>query len=466
MNLLNKDNIFSNRNLYITWFIIISCFLSFYVVYINNTTLKQDQIQWLPFVDSMFKGTFDFINLWQPKGGHRAAGYITIFLINAKYFGLSMRLEGIFGALSWSASSLFCSFLLMKHCDLNKSSLKIRVLFLFIFTFFTINLSAFSTVLGYSVISLRTFNLLLFFMVFFLLEKNLNTNSHLNLLSLVFLLAFSSLYFGRGWGQAMLVSSSLVLFLIAFLDRTCLGKKIFLLMLCLFLSYAYFNLLPGMESEKYKTYNSISLQTFYDLVNFSTTLLGRALTFLFIRPETSNGLYLIQAVGMFVIVWYALVTFLFFYQRQYKVSWFPFLLLCFSCICVCFVFLGRSAEFSDSFGYGALWPRHLLEVSFGIPAALSITIKSLSILNFSTLTKKLLALVVVLVLTFQVISLYDVVSGAKYIKVFLVKSQNAYFSDIDSFTPQTARQARCITIKSCVGSRLIVDKYNLLSGAR
>lgn len=71
-----------------------------------NRAIIEDQWYFLPMVQDYFAGQFHLFSLWATHSQHRTPGYKLLFLLNAVFFNLDMRLETMFGLAALAAGLL------------------------------------------------------------------------------------------------------------------------------------------------------------------------------------------------------------------------------------------------------------------------------------------------------------------------------------------------------------------------
>lgn len=72
----------------------------------GNTALIQDQWHFMPMIRDYFAGQLHAYSLWETHSQHRTPGYKLLFLADAAFFGLNMRLEIMLGFAALTGSAL------------------------------------------------------------------------------------------------------------------------------------------------------------------------------------------------------------------------------------------------------------------------------------------------------------------------------------------------------------------------
>jgi hypothetical protein len=442
----------------------------YFVLTVDRLMLGGDQVRWVPMIEEMFQGQLDLWDLWQGKGGHRAPAYIATFLANARFFGLDMQLEQIIGALAWITAGILVVVGTRRHMDASSRTV-LAALTLALLPLLVVNGQVMNIVLAYSLISLRMIDLTLFVLVFLLLSHNLTRPPAWRSSGvLVVLLGFSSLFFGRGWGQAMLVSTAATLVLYTISCRRKLAARRLLITVlplfgaALFCIYTYQLGLVGAAGGNKA--GVAALLDVHALLSFSTTLVGRTLTFAFIDVAGGKNLFWIQLVGTLVILAYAGATWIFFAQRQYERSWFPLSLMLFSAGAVLLVYLGRGV--GTGWGWqGALWPRHLPECSVGLAGVMTIFSSAASIKPARKWLSGALAGIIVALIVNQSMAVAQNVQRAPFIKNYWAKRSTAFFGPTEAFAdPAVAKTAMCHYEELCISARATIERYGLMPAAR
>jgi hypothetical protein len=434
-----------------------------YIFSIDLYTLGGDQMRWVELIEKMYQGQFNWPDLWDPHGGHRAPAYKAIFLANARFFGLNMQLEQVLGAMAWAGAAVVATIGLARHFDRNTMG-PATALVLIATPFIVMNGQILQTVLSYSVISLRMLDMMCFFIIFMLLSRNLiREPACLDSLKLVVLMALCSLFIGRGWGQAMLATVFFVLVAYTVLNMRELTRDRILKTLlppgagALVFVYLY---KMGIESKVSALGNLLDLSS---LITFVLTLLGRTLTFQHIRLESGVNLLPILAVGGSIAAIYALAIYLFFVTKQYHQGWFPFCLMVFSLVAVLCVYLGRGVGLGGGWQAG-LFPRHLPECSVGLAGAL--TCIAFAVKQSRYWVAAVATLCIILVAS-QSVAIIKTVSHSNYMANYADSRAGAFFGPISAFSDEAVvKLARCHSEELCIYVRGVVDHYGLMKQGR
>jgi hypothetical protein len=433
-----------------------------YIFSIDLFTLGGDQMRWVELIERLYQGKFNWLDLWDPHGGHRAPAYKAIFLANAKFFGLNMQLEQVLGAIAWAGAAIVATIGVAQH--FGRSATRATALVLIVTPFIIMNGQVFQTVLSYSVISLRMLDMMCFFIVFILLSRNLNREpAYLDSMRLIVLMGFFSLFIGRGWGQAMLATVFLVTVVYATLNLNDLTKERIVKTLlppgasALVFVYVY---RIGIESEV----SALSeLMDFQSLMTFVLTLMGRTLTFQHIGVENGKNLLPILIVGGFIAAIYALAISLFFVKKQYRQGWFPLCLMMFSLGAILCVYLGRGVGLGGGW-QGALFPRHLPECSVGLVGALACIACAV---KKSRLWGMPVAMLCVVLVASQSLAVMKTVNHSNYMAKYSERRAEAFFGPLPAFSDKAVvKTARCHSEDLCVYVRGILDRYNLMQEGR
>lgn len=438
----------------------------FYILRVDIYTLGGDQMRWVDLIDKMFLGTLRLSDLWASHGSHRAPAYKAIFLLNARYFNLNMQYEQILGAFAWAGAALMVVFGVRRHIGGMRPV--VGALVFVTLPFLVINGHILQTVLGYSVISLRMLDMTCFLVIFYLLSRNLLAEPSLSRSALIAtLLVVCSLFIGRGWGQGMLVTVLFVLGAYAIAERAVLTPArlyrtvlptAVVAVVCILVYQA------GIEyNEKRGVAGFSQILNISSLLSFAAMLFGRSLTFKHIDVAGGENVLIIQGVGVAVIGLYAVATFLFFKDKQYRRGWFPLALIGFSSAAALLVYLGRGAMTGEGWR-GAAFPRHLAEVSVGLAGALVI-IASYSKLGRS-MQRGIAALSVLLILS-QSAAIARTMYQTHFVIQHAEQRVRAFFGPVQSFSsPEAVKLAHCHTEAICVYVRDVVDRRALMERAR
>lgn len=172
----------------------------------TNRAIIEDQWYFLPMVQDYFTGQFHLFSLWMTHSQHRTPGYKLLFLLNAIYFKLDMRLETVLGLVALAATLL----LLMRRFRnaLPRTASPGAALFgLLSITLLACNLNQWAN-LVYSLTALAGYvSVLCFVAIWLALDTRLRRGgSWYGLLALCLGLAFTLLAFAAGMGPAFIAS--------------------------------------------------------------------------------------------------------------------------------------------------------------------------------------------------------------------------------------------------------------------
>ena len=446
------------------FFLLLLCL--WFVFGVDIYSLRGDQMRWVGLIDKMYQGQLCWSDLWAPHGPHHNPAYRIIFLANAKYFNLNMQLEQILGAIAWAGAAAVAAWGIARHYAGNEQRLTMALVIITT-PFLVINGQVFRTVLHYSLISLRMLNMMFFFLIFILLSRTLNREPrYVDSIILTLLIIFFSLFFGRSWGQAMLVTVFLTMLAYAFvrtryLTREKIMKTIFPLALtvvaCIFVYQIGLHWTTADESRLVKLLN------FSSIIPYVITLFGRTLTNQNIDVAGGEDISLVMLVGSLVIAIYALAMYLFFSRKYYLNGWFPLCMMLFSLVAVISVYLGRGVTLGGGW-QSALFPRHLPECSVGLVGALSIIALYV---KQSRIWPMVIAALCIIIIINQSVAIVNTLDRIPFIARNEVKKLRVFFGPTSVFSDaRNIKKAECHTRELCMDVRKVVDGYNLMKKGR
>lgn len=184
-----------------------------------DTVVSRDQWYFIPMVRDYFTGNFHLFSLWETHSQHRTPGYKLLFLLNADFFRLNMRVEVMLGLAALTASVLL---LMRRFRDTLPMDFKPANLWLGLTSFaisgFNLNQWYDTT---YALTAFGGYAGILCFVVFWLmLDTRLrHVEGGQGVASLCLMLAFTLMVFAGGMGPALIASMLVVVTIVMLLER-------------------------------------------------------------------------------------------------------------------------------------------------------------------------------------------------------------------------------------------------------
>ena len=341
--------------------------LQIYILFGKDvTSIGSDEWNWIPLVRDAYAGEFDFQNYWKAHGGHRVFGYKVLFTLNALFLGLDLRYFQYGGVLLWTLGALVGAFWLNKKLSFGRGFFPIFAAIMIVTTLISPHAWVNS---DYSLISWRLGNILGFMLIFIFVDKLIYEDGYRkNLIWFTLLVFIYTLFFGRGWGQAMLYSS---IFFLSLATLTFLKLKIYrkVKWLTAAISVGIITLLiynSGSQPLVAPAKEPISISGFY---NFTTGLMGNTLGYEFVGRQNFQYRDLIRSLGVFSIMIYAIACLFYIKTSLFKKTTFPLLIMCFSTVAIIAAYFGRGLAIGESAAY---YPRWVAESCLGLAGAIAI----------------------------------------------------------------------------------------------
>lgn len=302
-----------------------------------NAAIVEDQWHFIPMIRDYFTGQFHLYSLWTSHSPHRTPGYKLLFLANAVFFKLDMRLEALLGIAALTAGVL----LLMKRFrdSLPASTPSITgLLGLTAIGITGFNLNQWGN-LVYSLVALAGYiGILCFVWVWLTLDTQLRLGAGpWKIAGLGLALAFTLMSFTAGMGPALIVSVLLVPAGIMLIERRAAKSQLALLgslALCaLICELIYWKTggikLTNTHSQSFMDvllHDPVAVPEYLVLAFASSVMPAEALE----KHLHGPGRMLDLLVGTGVICLYAACAYTYLCQRMWKASYLPAFLMAFS----------------------------------------------------------------------------------------------------------------------------------------
>lgn len=449
------------------------------IMAMNLEFIGGDQFRWFPLIDDWMRGDFQLGALFEPHGGHRAAGYKLVFLLNAELFHLNFTAEKLLAAAAITASSYYFLGHLSRSgfIDVQGSSRAAAIAVIvgaYVCSgFLLVNPAVLNTVANYSVISMRVFNFAGFLLIFCLVSNHLNRAENWARFAaiLLFLLIFSN-FFGRAWSMVMLVAvimSIIASDVIRTIETRRLAirpSNVGLLLYCLVMMALYYSSVAGEEPAE-------SAFSIVELVKFVAVIMSRSLTVMFRQSEfwSNDALGHHIALGLGVLTLYAVATVSYFALRMHRKSWVPILLMAYSVGSACLVYVGRALTESDAGDVlpMAFFPRFLFDCSVGHVGVVLVLVAAICrvFARQVVLQRAMVACVLGAAFAIGLVNLMAFSEAAPRVQRYAHGMNEIFFDPEADFSDLAyARRARCHSEELCVRAREIVLRYELLRAER
>lgn len=302
-----------------------------------NTAIIEDQWYFMPMVRDYFAGQFHLYSLWVTHSQHRTPGYKLLFLANAVFFKLDMRLEALLGLATLTA----CVLLLMRRFrDTLPASVTgpVALLGLTAIALTGFNLNQWGN-LVYSLTALAGYaGILCFVWVWLMLDTQLRSGTDpWKTVALNLTLIFSLMSFAAGMGPALIASLLLVPSAIMLLERRVtkgqlrlLGWLAFSSLVCEILYWCTGGIkLTSPHAQQFMTVllqDPVSALEYLVLAFASSVIPAEAME----KHLHAAGHLLDLLTGAGVICLYATCGYIYLRLRMWKASYLPAFLMAFS----------------------------------------------------------------------------------------------------------------------------------------
>ena len=302
-----------------------------------NTMISRDQWYFMPMIHDYFTGHFHLFSLWDTHSQHRIPAYKLLFLLDAIFFKLDLRIEIVLGlaALAGSVLLLMRRFLASVPVTAARKVILLGVAS-FALTGFNLNqwydaTYALTALAGYA-------GVLCFVWLWLLLDTQLRHGSSAwKTAGLCLALAFSLMSFAAGMGPALIATMLLVPAATMALERRTDRSNLMLLvwlMLCSSVCELIYWKTPGVkiESPHSQPFMTVFMQD--PLAALEYTVLAFASSVVPAEAMDKHfhqlGHVLNLMAGTGVICLYSFCTFIYLRRRMWKASYLPAFLMVFA----------------------------------------------------------------------------------------------------------------------------------------
>lgn len=434
--------------------------------YAGRSVITADQWHFLDVISAYYQHGFSFRDVWEGHGPHRTPVYKTLFLLDAIYFHLNVKLEIYAGIMALLAMAVMLYLRFRDSLRDRVSPLRLQLSFLVIATvIFSFNQWA---LYFYSLSTLDNFLGKIFFvLVWCYMDSGIRRALSYDFI-LKFCLAFLLLLliFGEGMGAALIFVALIVVLLSGFCLSVWHDQKYRVLLIATLLTsilsqLIYWEVPPKLQGNGHLFDAMLAVFVHpWDALQYALATLGSSLLnagWAQISSHTDAALY---AVGTLVMLAYVAAVWLFFRNKMWQKTWLPLILMLYSILFLGLLLVGR-------YGTGNLAseaaPRYATDLQLGIVGILWVFYYA----RYSSQpvtgnwVKSLVVVSTVFVLIMQVGSVFLVIRSAPYMRKanldfvqYMIHSQPSdYFNNPPAFF--------CPDAALCVEGVEILKEYGL-----
>ena len=345
--------------------IIISLGLALFImfVYLSKATANvpiMDYWRYInSFVDKMFTDTITFNDLWLNQGVYRYPVIYGLFLLNVKLFHYNTQIEIFGGCVVMAITSIILYKLLKEYfCDYKKY-IKYFGYCMLLMAVFNLNQWEILTLefsLGFA-LRILSFILVFKYTDYFLCNMT-TTYSRAIILAMIYI--FVICLFGAAYFPAMIgaVFFTIVFRLFVFLKEEKLGYVKQYIILCAGLIIGTCIYMNGIVSSDITiSENGLFSAVFnFNILRALVIMLGSSLVGVYgVKISFFVGCVFL-GIYIFAIVWYL-------YNKMYKKTYMPMLLIAYAIMVTCLIYLGRSSVFNLEYLTSS---RYVCETTIGI----------------------------------------------------------------------------------------------------
>jgi len=338
--------------------------------YAGRSVVTADQWHFLDVISAYYQHGFSFRDVWASHSPHRTPGYKTLFLLDAIYFRLNLKLEIYAGILALLAMAVMIYFHYRESMRDIVSSESLQLSFLVIATvLFSFNQLALYL---YSLSALDDFfGNLLFVWLWCYLDGGLRRS-----LSYEFILKFCVafllllLIFGEGRGVAVILVTLIVMLLSGFYSHAWTERKhkvliIFTILTSIISQLIYWVVPPKLPPSTRHLFDAM-LVVFtqpWGAVKYAVITLGSSIlnsAWLHSSSLADSAMYI---AGVIVILGYLAAVWLFFRNRMWQKTWLPMIFMLYSILFLGLLLVGRYGV-GDLNSAGA--PRYAADLQLGL----------------------------------------------------------------------------------------------------
>jgi len=339
------------------------------VIYAGRPVVTADQWHFLDVISAYYQHGFSFRDVWEGHGPHRTPGYKTLFLLDAIYFRLNLKLEIYAGILALLAMAVMIYFRYRESMRDSVSSEKLQLSFLVIATvIFSFNQWA---LYFYSLSSLDGFlGKMLYVWLWCYMDKGIRRSLSYEFIlkfCLVFLLIL--LIFGEGMGPAVILVTLIVMLLSGFCSRAWKEHKyraliIFTVVTSILSQLIYWEVPPKLPQSAHLFDAMLVVFTQpWGALKYALATLGSSIlntSWFRISSYADTAQYI---AGVIVIFAYLAAIWLFFRNRMWRKTWLPMLFMLYSVLFLGLLLVGRYGV-GDLNSTGA--PRYAADLQLGL----------------------------------------------------------------------------------------------------
>jgi len=339
--------------------------------YAGKSVVTADQWHFLDVISAYYQHGFSFRDVWASHSQHRTPGYKTLFLLDAIYFRLNLKLEIYAGILALLAMAVMIYFHYRESMRDIVSSERLQLSFLVITTvIFSFNQYALYL---YSLSALDTFlGNLLFVWLWCYMDRGIRRSLSYDFI-LKFCVAFLLLLliFGEGRGAAVILVSLIVMLLGGFNSRTWPNRKYRILLIATVLTsilsqLIYWAVPPKLPFSQSAYLFDAMLVVFtqpWGALKYAVVTLGSSIlnmSWFRISSQMGTAQYI---AGVIVMLGYFAALWLFFRNRMWRKTYLPMIFMLYSVLFLGLLLVGRYGT-GDLNSAGA--PRYAADLQLGL----------------------------------------------------------------------------------------------------
>ncbi|MDE2346124.1 MAG: hypothetical protein KGL13_06625 [Gammaproteobacteria bacterium] len=336
--------------------------------YAARSVVTNDQWHFIDVIRDYYQHGLSLRDIWEGHGAHRTPGYKILFLLDAIYFHLNLKLEIYAGILALLAMAVMIYTRYRDSMRDNLSPLKMQLSFLVIATvIFSFNQWA---LYFYSLSALDGFlGKMLFVWLWCYMDKGIRgslTYDFILKFCVAFLLVL--LIFGEGMGVAVILACLIVMLLSGIYSHAWSGRKYRVLLIATALTgilsqVIYWAVPPALPQTAHLADVMAIFTNIWGAVQYALTTLGSSILSWFwsrlgIRIDVA-----MSVTGFIVFLGYLAAVWLFFRTRMWQKTWLPLILMLYSVLFLGLLLVGRYGN-GDINSAGA--PRYAADLQLGL----------------------------------------------------------------------------------------------------
>ena len=337
--------------------------------YTGRSVVSSDQWSFLGMILNFYHHGFNFRDIWTGHGPQRSPGYMLLFLLDAIYFRLNLKLEIYIGILSLLVTAVIIYTCYRESMRGFLSPRGIQLSFIVIATIlFSLNQFA---IYSYSLSALDEFlSMMLFVWLWRYMDKGMRQP-----VSYGFILKFSLamllllLLFGEGRGLAVSLSILAVIILFGFLahrwrDLTYRMLTVSTFITALLFQIFYWVVPPRLTQSGNPLKGLLVVFTHpWEAIKYADLTAGSSLVSLSWHSLSTHAEAAVYIAGVTVFLGSLAAVWLFFRHQMWQRTWLPLIFLFYTVFFIALLLVGRFGT-GDHNSAGA--PRYITDLQYGL----------------------------------------------------------------------------------------------------